>query len=161
MWSALCPSVGVERWRSRSSGGSSWRASAPHCGYRALALQILRGILVQCPLPPVGVERWRSRSSEGSSWSASASPCGCGALALQILRGILVERFGATVGQCHGGGLLAERPWPWKPKAPEHPSAPQLKGATQSLEEKNFENKKKLEGRVRNPRFSSCFALTL
>ena len=46
------------------------------CGCGALALQILRGILVECSLPP----------------------CGCGALALQTLRGIL-WRIWALMGQ--------------------------------------------------------------
>ena len=164
--SALCPPCGCEALALQILRGIPVERLLSICECEGLALQILRGILVESlwptlwvwsagaldpegdprsvpSAPPVGVKRWRTRSSEGSSWSASASPCGCGALELQMLRGTLVERFGATVGQCHGGGLLAERPWPWKPKAPEHPSAPQLKGATPSLEEKNFENKKK------------------
>ena len=55
-----CPpcGLGVERWRSRSWGGFSWSALCSPCGCGALALQILRAILVERPPPPPVVVGW-------------------------------------------------------------------------------------------------------
>ena len=73
----------------------------PPCGCGALALQILRGILVERPLPPL--------------W--------CGALALQILRGILSEIWAlmgcrppprggmGTIPSYPGGGACKPQTW--------------------------------------------------
>ena len=115
-----CPPVGVERWRSRSWGGSSWSALCSPCGCGALALQILRAILVERPPSPPVVVGWL--------WGAGApdsggDPCQGAAAPLWLWSAGAPD---PDRDPCHGAAappVVVER-WRWRGPGAASSSAP-------------------------------------